>query len=144
MYLDRAVYNFYKGEEIVDTTTYEKMNPQNISMTKYVEIVGDDTYYLPITIEDNTVNGIKVTSLYDSVVIDCSMGINHRSGTYLHKGSTGNYVIRVAADSEIEESYMDYEYYLQEDAVYKVEYDVDELESNYVVVRNFSFSEINY
>ena len=53
-------------------------------------------------------------------------------------------MIRVRAASTLQDEYVDLTYHLEKDAVYKIEYDVEALDTTSASVNNLVFSKITY
>lgn len=142
-YLDRSVYNFYNDDEIVDTTTYEKLVPIDIKKSDGINAVPDG-YTFSTTVDGNAFNSIVVSLPYDNTLIDSTSSTEHRSGTFLQTAETGEYAIKVSANSNLQDEYVEYNFYLEKDSVYKLEYDVESLDSTSAFVKDFTFSKITY
>ena len=142
-YLDRAVYNFYNDEEIVDTTTYDELLSVDIKISDGTNIVTEG-YTFSTNAEGNAFDSIVVSLPYDNTLIDSTSSTEHRVGTYLQTAETGEYAIKVKANSNLQDEYVEYTFHLEKDNIYKLEYDVESLDSTSAAVKNFTFSKITY
>lgn len=143
-YLDRAVYSFYKNEELADDTLYERIEPTDISVSEGVSAISDHSYSFSTEVEGNRFNCVVVNLPDDNTVLDSTGIAEHRSGTYLHTRETGPCVIKLRANSNLQDEYISLTFFLEKDGVYKLEYDVNSIEDDLLTVSNFSISKINF
>ena len=143
-YLDKAVYDFYKTGTVTDDTIYEEIKPVSTTGSAGATVVSDGSYQLKTDVADNAFSGIYVDLPVDGTPIDDASYAGHREGTYLHQKESGECVIRVRAASTLQDEYVDLTYHLEKDAVYKIEYDVETLDTTSASVNNLVFSKITY
>lgn len=137
VYLDRAVYEFYNDQPITDTTAYKALTPEKTVFSDGVELYKDGSYQFAYCGKSNTIN---ISFPHEQLELDNASNAGHRSGTYLHTGKSGSYVLRIAMG----DNYVDNTYFLEEGSVYKIEYDLAEVGIASVAVDNFAFSKISY
>ena len=137
VYLDRAVYEFYNDRPITDTTDYNTLTPEKAVLSGGAEAGKVGSYRFA---DYGKSNAITISLPYDQLELDRASDAGHRSGTYLHTGKSGSYVLRIAMG----DMYVDSTYYLEEGSVYKIEYDVAAVGSAPAGIDNFAFSKISY
>lgn len=142
VYVDNAVFSFYKGGEIKDNTIYEELLTGNFDLSQGVSDLGERTYSLTTDVDDNIFNSVEVTIVQENTIVDQTSVAGVRSGVYLHTMDSGYYTIRFGANYNLQEEFLDAEIYLENGTVYKVAYSVDSIDNNSVAISNISFSKV--
>ena len=144
VYLDNAVYNFYKGDEIVDNTSYEELVFDDTNLSEGASDNGNRAYSFYTSLEGNAFNSVVVTLKENNTIIDEYSATGVRTGMYLHSLKSGFYTIRFRANSNMQDEYVNLNVYLEKDAVYKVYYNIDSFGSNQIDISGISFSKVEY
>lgn len=144
-YLDRAVYSFYKGEPIEDTTTYQDLfTDGNYTLSDGVTPTGDRAYTFETDVEGNEFNSFYVRLAHDQTRLDAGNTVGKRSGVYLHTQPSGHYTVRFRANGNIEDEYIDLDVYLEENAVYRMQYSIDAYSTEQIRISGVGFSKVEY
>ncbi|MGN0351061.1 MAG: D-alanyl-lipoteichoic acid biosynthesis protein DltD [Roseburia sp.] len=144
VYLDKAVYSFYKGEEIEDKTIYEELLTDSLTLSQCASKSEQGVYSITSNVSENSFNSVVVSIVEGDIVLDKSKTVGTRSGVYLHNMDTGYYTVRFRANSNMKDEYVEAKVYLEKDCVYKVKYNVDSIDSKQVAVSGISFSKVQY
>ncbi|MBP5350252.1 MAG: D-alanyl-lipoteichoic acid biosynthesis protein DltD [Clostridia bacterium] len=144
-YLDRAVYSFYKGETIEDTTTYQDLfGNGNVALSDGVTETGERAYTFTTGANENSFNNFYVRLDHDQTRLDAWDSVGHRAGVYLHTQPSGIYTVRFRANGNVVDEYIDLAVYLEENAVYRVNYSVDFFSTEQIRVSDIGFSKVEY
>ena len=143
VYLDRAVYDFYKGEQVTDNTQYEDVDLQESQISNNVEALSDTAYILKRIDDKDLFKEIQV-SIDDNIVLDSATQNGIRSGVYLHSLETGEYKIIFSAVSNTQQEKIEKKVYLEKKSVYKLSYVVDSIESKEVELKDINISKVIY
>ena len=144
VYLDEAVYSFYKGERIQDRISYDEMMADNVTLSEGVSRTSNKTYEIDDHIKDENSSLISVVLCENGTILDeCSEG-GQRSSVYLHTGDSGEYTVRIGTSATSQESFVDIHVPLEKGSVYKIAYFVDEQNPNQISLRDVSFSRVIY
>ena len=144
-YLDRAVYSFYKGETIEDTTTYQDLfGDGNVIFSDGVTATGERAYTFTTDVEENEFNNFYVRLDHDQTRLDAWNSVGHRSGVYLHTQPSGYYTVRFRANGNVADEFIDLNVYLEENSVYRAAYSVDRFSPKQIQISGISFSKVEY
>lgn len=144
-YLDRAVYSFYKNEEIKNTTSYRDLiNDGNVALSDGTTAAGERGYTFLTDAGSNGFNGFYVYLEQDRTFLDVSNAVGNRSGVYLHTRPSGQYTVRFQANGNRLDEYVDVDVYLEENAVYRVAYSIDQFSEGQIQIGGVGFAKVEY
>lgn len=143
-HLNKAVYDFYKTGEPQNTITYVGVNPNAIVYSDNSRMNSSEFVEMYTDLDGNAFNSVVVTIKEDNTIIDSTGRVGVREGLYFHDRDSGNYTVRIRANSSLQDEYIEYEMCFEKGKVYKVQYNVEELCVNSVVISNIRFFEVEY
>lgn len=145
VYLDKAVYSFYKGEDISTDTPKTELEINRsaasnsngaVSRNQSLDFTGSD--------DSKPFTAVKVTTSASEVVIDSTTKAEHRSSVFLNSKGNGYKSIRIAADSESGGEYTEFQVYMKENTAYSIEYTVDSYTAKSISVSGIKLYEMKY
>lgn len=143
-YLNKDIYNFYKGEDNYSTVTKSEIKPIEKATTEGVVKSGDNSYSFSGTYDDLSKNSIIFKLKENNNIIDISMKTGDRSAIFLNTADSGKYTLNVSSKTDLGLNSLDIEYQLEKDSVYKIEYSVEQINNFKVDIKNIRLSKIDY
>lgn len=142
LFYKEANEKLYKTMIKLVTSNSSVLNEESASTGTLID---DNKFVFETNVVDNKFNAVYVqlynprTNVYSNT---CSTSKeNIKNFIYFHSGDTGEYTLRLKANSNKNDEFVSYKVYLENGRNYLVNLDLEYFDSKKVIVRNFSFVE---
>ena len=138
-------YNLYS---LTHTCSRKKELIDQIQKSNWVEEIEMNQYKMITELEGNAFSSV-VLQLSNNVTkelinpLSFVDAVGVYSGRYYHTATSGEYFLKLRANSNLKDEYVGVDMFLNQGGIYEWSYEVEKISPTEVVIKNFTFSELS-